>query len=417
LFIRYFILVFVNFSIKIMCISGVRGDFVYLKIYFNSVPRYLRFSSFVNSGYAQVHSKVGNLARQAPQIRGSEAMQAVSKMRMPERVGRGRVDRDENLHYLVGMRVLAGDIGGTKTRLALYEGNRCMREERFSSREFASLTALLKQFSPQGVGRACFGVAGPVRQGRCQATNLPWVVDAQELAKETGIPSVRLLNDLEANAYGLACLGEEEFVTLQEGIPGAVGNQALISAGTGLGEAGLVWDGRTHRPFPSEGGHVDFAPRDALEVELWEYLRALFQHASYERVLSGPGLYHLYRFLVETGKEREEAPLPEGDRPKMITERALAGACPLCLRCVRWFISLYGSEAGNLALKYLSLGGVFIGGGIAPKIAGLMQDKGFMEAFLDKGRLRGVLEGMAVKIVVNDRTALLGAARCAREEA
>jgi glucokinase len=264
---------------------------------------------------------------------------------------------------------------------------------------------------------ACFGIAGPVRHGRCEATNLAWVVDAHQLARELAIETVTLINDLEANAYGIAVLEPKDFVVLNEGAPDEEGNAAVIAAGTGLGEAGLYWDGKQHRAFACEGGHADFAPRSALEIELLRYLLPQFEHVSYERVLSGPGLYNIYKFLRDTGRGEEPAWLTEEmrqhDPSAAISQAALAGKCALCMQALDLFVALYGAKAGNLALTIMAAGGVFVGGGIAPKILGKLTDGTFMAAFTAKGRLKPVLEAMPVRVILNDKTALLGAARCA----
>jgi glucokinase len=229
---------------------------------------------------------------------------------------------------------------------------------------------------------------------------------------------VDLINDLEANAWGLRCLSREEFYTLNPGVQVSA-NQALISAGTGLGEAGLYWDGKSHRPFPSEGGHCGFAPTNSLEDELLLYLRKQFGHVSYERIVSGSGLHQLYRFLIDSGKEKEDpaitALMLQMDPAKVVTEKGKSGECTACRRACQMFMGIYGSESGNLALKMLALGGLFIGGGIAPHFLDFFKEGGFMKAFCDKGRFFTLLKDIPVKVVLNDKTALLGAARFAQE--
>lgn len=320
--------------------------------------------------------------------------------------------------------ILAGDIGGTHTRLALFtvKGERLTSaiEETFPSRAYSGLAEIVSQFMSAhklSVSSACFGIAGPVRHGRSETTNLPWVVEARQLASALGIPIVLLINDLEANAYGIATLEPSEWVVLNAGAPNAVGNAAVIAAGTGLGEAGLYWDGKSYRPFATEGGHTDFAPRTALEVELLRFLLVRFERVSYERVLSGPGLLNIYQFLRDTGRGEEPAWLTEElrhqDPAAAITQAALADQCALCEQALDLFVSLYGAEAGNLALKIMATGGVFVGGGIAPKIIPRLTTSTFMEAFLAKGRMRPVLEAIPVRVILNDRAALFGAARCA----
>jgi glucokinase len=294
----------------------------------------------------------------------------------------------------------------------------------FPSRKYESLDAIVREFVATHTPRlrsACFGVAGPVKYGRVETPNLAWLVEAGQLAHELGLKNVVLINDLEANAYGIAMLATEDFVVLNAGAPVANGNLALIAAGTGLGEAGLHWEGDHYQPFPSEGGHVDFAPRHALEVELLCYLLQQYEHVSYERVLSGPGLYNIYKFLRDTGRGDEPAWLAQqirqGDPAAAISRAALAGSCALCVQALEMFVSIYGAEAGNLALKVLATGGVFVGGGIAPRIIQKLQDTTFMQALVAKGRMQALLEAIPVRVILNDQTALLGAARLAMRQA
>lgn len=318
--------------------------------------------------------------------------------------------------------ILAGDVGGTKVWLAYFEGEQCVAEKKFKSKEFGDFPALLKRFLQEagipGVKAACFGVAGPVKNNVCHTTNLPWSLDAKELRQMLETPSVFLINDLEANAWGLAALTSQEFCVLNPGIV-AHGNQSLISAGTGLGEAGLVWDGVRHHPFACEGGHVDFGPRDDLEIELLLYMKKSYDHVSYERIVSGHGLYMLYRFFVDVKKERENPDieaLKEGEPQREIVNKAMKNECETCIRAVSLFTSLYGSEAGNLSLKFLSIGGTFLGGGIVPNLLSFFQRPEFMQAFVSKGRFASMLKEIPVKVVLNDRTALLGAKRYAQEK-
>ncbi len=318
------------------------------------------------------------------------------------------------------MTILAGDIGGTNTRLALFYNDEILIEQKFLSQKYKSLEEIIQEFlvdKKAKIVRAAFGVAGPVLEGRCHATNLPWVIESSHLASHLGLPSVFLLNDLEAKAYGISVLKESELFMLQSGKTDQKGNRSLIAAGTGLGEAGLFWDGMVHHPFASEGGHTDFAPRDDLEVELLGYLIKKFSHVSYERIVSGPGIYLLYRFLVEKGKEKESEvirkELEKGDPPKEIAKWAREGD-PVCLRALQWFFSLYGAEAGNMALKFLSLGGVYIGGGIAPHWAREMREGPFLSSFLSKGRFRPLLESIPVFVILNDNASLLGCAYVAK---
>jgi glucokinase len=322
--------------------------------------------------------------------------------------------------------ILVGDIGGTNTRLALFEALQESKAPRhtdidiFPSAQYAGLDEIAAIFLKQtgaSVEVACFGIAGPVRDGVSKVSNLPWVVDAREISVKLAIERVSLLNDLEANAHGIAVLESTDFVTLNEGVAGSSGNRALISAGTGLGEAGLLAEGNGYRPFASEGGHGDFAPRNELEIELLRYLLKRWPHVSCERVLSGPGLFNIYQFLRDTGRGSEPAWLAERmqhENPSAaISETALAGTAEICVQALDMFVAIYGAEAGNLALKLMATGGIFIGGGIAPKIASKLRDSNFMEAFADKGRFRSLLESIPVRVIMNDKTALLGAANYA----
>lgn len=317
--------------------------------------------------------------------------------------------------------ILAGDIGGTKTALAWVDEGAMVGSRTYPSADYSSLTEIVREFladaAPNRVRSACFGIAGPIFDGVVKATNLPWVVEANDFVALLGTSSVRLINDLEAVAYGLAAVGDEAFVTLNPGRSGGAGNAAVIAAGTGLGEAGLYWDGRTHRPFASEGGHASFAPRDDIEIGLLQFLRAEHGHVSWERVLSGPGLYGIYRFLRDARRGDEPPWLADRIRSQdpaaVISGCALDHTSPLCEQALRLFASLYGAEAGNLALKTFATGGVFVAGGIAPKILPALTDGVFLEGFLSKGRFRSVLEAMAVRVVVSDTLALLGAARAA----
>ena len=320
--------------------------------------------------------------------------------------------------------ILAGDIGGTNTRLAFFVAKdgrlESMVEATYSSRIYSALDGIVAEFVKAQnipVERAGFGVAGPVRDGRCQATNLPWIVDARQLAVRFSINTVALVNDLEASGYGIATLETSDFAVIQPGNPDATGNAAIISAGTGLGEAGLYWSGTQYQPFANEGGHASFAPVDELQEELLHYLRLQFNHVSWERVLSGPGLFNIYQFLRDTGRGSEPAWLAEeirqGDSSAVISQMALARRSELCERALELFVILFGAEAGNLALKLMATGGVYLGGGIAPKILEKLKRPAFREAFAAKGRMRPLLESMPLRVILNDKAALRGAARCA----
>ncbi len=305
---------------------------------------------------------------------------------------------------------IAGDIGATHTRLALFDPPTTapVAFEVYSSRNHDGLEAMLGEFlkaHPAQVERACFGVAGPVTNGHVQTTNLAWPVDARSIAAMLGRDRVGLVNDLVANAYGIAELGPDDVATLHVGDPSVGGNAAVISAGTGLGEAGLFFDGARHHVFPSEGGHTDFGPRNDAEVALRAHLTRKHPHVSYERVCSGMGLVAIHAFL---GGESAEA--------TAITSAALDGSDPVCVRALEMMIEIYGAEAGNLALKLLATGGVYVGGGIAPRILSKLREGAFMAAFTAKGRFADLLERVPVHVILNDRTALYGAARLARGE-
>ena len=322
------------------------------------------------------------------------------------------------------MRVVAGDIGGTSTRLAWLDGDGSTftvgAEARFASRDFGSLTEIVGRFAGgQGmtVDRACFGIAGPVRQGRVSTPNLPWTIEGADLARTLGLPSVTLINDLESNAYGIPLLGDGDLYVLNPGRSDSAGNIAVISAGTGLGEALAFREGDGYHPIACEAGHADFAPRNELETELLLYLRAEHGRVSYERIVSGPGLRNIYRFLRDVRRVPESPAVAEEmrlvDPSAVISQAAQARTCSLCRQALDIFVSLYGAEAGNAALRYLATGGVYIGGGIAPKIIEALKGPAFMMAFTAKGRLSPLLEAIPVKVILNDRTALLGAGRCA----
>jgi glucokinase len=320
--------------------------------------------------------------------------------------------------------LLAGDVGGTKTLLALFEAggeNRHpVREAALPSRGFPTLEAAVARFladgPPAAIEAACFGVAGPVVDGRCAATNLPWRLDERALAAAIPGGRVRLLNDLVANAHGVLTLPAASLETIQAGTARA-GNMALIAAGTGLGEALLVHDGERHVVVASEGGHADFAPRGELEDELLRFLRREFGRVSYERVLSGPGLVNVYRFLRARGGAAEpdwlRARLEREDAGAVVSEIGLAAGDPVCAQALELFVSVYGAEAGNLALKALAVGGVFVGGGIGPKIRAKLADGTFVAAFRDKGRFADFMAAIPVKLVLEPRAALLGAAHVA----
>jgi glucokinase len=320
--------------------------------------------------------------------------------------------------------ILAGDIGGTHARLALFDvsGGQYAPVSLtvFRSSDYPSLDAIAAKFiSAVHVhpDAACFGIAGPVVNGRVEATNLPWIVESQSMTRQLEIRNVKLINDLEANAWGIPALASKDLVSLSEAADES-GNQAVISAGTGLGEAGMYWDGTNYHVFACEGGHSDFAPRNRLELDLFTYLEKKFGHVSNERVLSGPGLVNIFDFLRDSGRGTSpqwlQDEIQESDAAAAISRAAIQGKCALAAEALNVFISIYGAEAGNLALKLLAIGGMFIGGGIAPKILPWLVDSPtFMQAFVSKGRMQPLMEKIPVKVIVNDETALLGAARYA----
>jgi glucokinase len=320
--------------------------------------------------------------------------------------------------------ILAGDIGATRTRLAAFQTERNKLElvvqKTFKSQQHDGLQEIVSAFvKTEGipVHSAGFGVAGPVRAGRSKISNLPWTIDSQELAAQLRLGSVGLINDLEAYAYGIDALESKDFVTLSEGLgEDAEGNRVVIAARTGLGVAGLYWDGFRHHPFPCEGGHADFAPKNDLEAELAQYMHKKHDHVSCERILSGPGLKNIYDFLRDAGKadepswlqkEMSEAP----DPPALISQLALEHKAAICDQALDIFVGVYASATGNCALNFMATGGVFIGGNIAAKIVPRMQDPMFMNSFLNKGRMRALLADMPVKIVLNDDAGIIGAAQ------
>jgi len=313
--------------------------------------------------------------------------------------------------------ILAGDIGGTNARLAFFDVTdgrfRLVSASVFPSHEYSGLDQIVSKFVDSSNLRpdsACFGVAGPVRNGRVEASNLPWVIDSKRLADE-------LINDLEANAWGIAALAPQDLVALNQVKGTPMGNQAVISAGTGLGEAGMYWDGKRHHIFASEGGHSDFSPRNELEIDLFRYLSARYGHVSYERIISGPGLVNVFHFLRDTGRGTEPQWLTDemshADTAAAISRAALNGSCPLCEQALDLFVSVYAAEAGNLALRLMAVGGVYLGGGIAPKMLPKLSGPLFMHAFAGKGRMQPLLETVPVRVITNDKAALIGAARCA----
>jgi glucokinase len=324
--------------------------------------------------------------------------------------------------------ILAGDVGGTKVDLALYDFNngklKSTREKIYPAKDYPGLEVIVKEFlGSDKVTAACFGVPGPVRDGRLRLTNLPWTLDTRELSAGLVIDHVFLINDLQANGFGIAELADNQILTLNEGDSSVDGNRALISAGTGLGQCFLVWDGHKHIPYPSEGGHADFAPRNEDEIDLLRFLKQEYNgRVSFERIVSGIGLSNVYEFLREVRGMDEPTWLAERiaavpDPNAVITELALTAKSEICEKALDMFVSSYGAEAGNLALKILTVGGLYVGGGIAPRIVEKLKDGTFMKAFTDKGRLSQLLINMPVRIILESRAALLGAASYAEARA
>jgi glucokinase len=327
--------------------------------------------------------------------------------------------------------ILAGDVGGTKVHLALYnfEAGRLVpvRDQKFPAGQYASLDDIVHAFltdpeEKKQIVAACFGCPGPVRDGRLKLTNLPWLLDVRLLQPSLGIEHIFLINDLEANGYGIPELAPESIFTLHEGDATAEGNQGLIAAGTGLGEALLIWDGKTHRPIPSEGGHCDFAARNDREIALLNYLRGTLNgRVSFERVVSGLGIKNVYAYLRDVEKLDEPAwlkhRLETEDPNAVIGKCAEDGSSSICFETMKIFAAAYGAETGNIALKVLATGGMWLGGGIAPKILKTLQNGAFMAAFLDKGRLSPLLQSIPVRVILDDTCALLGAAAYAEARA
>jgi glucokinase len=304
--------------------------------------------------------------------------------------------------------ILAGDIGGTNTRLALFNGGEYPLRIETVRTAGESLTALVDTFlagAAPSVDAACFGVAGTIGDNAASGVNLPWDVDGHEVAASLGAP-VAVVNDLHANARGIEALAAHDLAVLNPGAPRVDGNRVVLSAGTGLGEAGLFWSGSRYHVVATEGGHVDFAPRTELEIDLYRFLADEYGHVSYERILSGAGLANIYRFLTGASS----SPSPADITAEALSDHTSPGSATLDL-----FASIYGARAGNAALAYMATGGVFLGGGIPPKIIGRLRDGAFMRAFVDKGRFAPLLSRVPVHVILNDHAALLGAARIAAE--
>ncbi|MCP4681170.1 MAG: glucokinase [Desulfobacterales bacterium] len=321
--------------------------------------------------------------------------------------------------------VLAGDIGGTKTNIGLFEmgKRRPIRRliEVYSSKDASGLESIIEQFFgkyPVSINHACFGIAGPVINGQCRTTNLPWYVSENRIRKRFKWKRVRLLNDLTATVEGVPLLNSRELLPLNKRVRKAQ-NIALIAPGTGLGEALLVFKEGKYSAVSSEGGHADFSPNTDAELQLWFFLHKQFGHVSKERVLSGPGLFNIYSWFKDSGRYSEPSWLrkriEEIDPAKAVTDAAMNKNTPICVATLNMFVSILGAVAGNLALIGMATGGVFLGGGIPPKILSILQNGLFMEAFVNKGRFEDFLKKIPVRVIINDKAALLGAAKCAFE--
>lgn len=318
--------------------------------------------------------------------------------------------------------LIAGDIGGTKTVVALYSTKSGPRQplssKTYSSKAYDSLEAIVDAFleeEAEEVTHAAFGVAGPVVEGRAEITNLPWMISEQGLAESMGLRGVHLLNDLEAVATAVPILEDEDVYTLNEGETDPHGAIAVIAPGTGLGEAFLIWDGRQHRAFPCEGGHADFGPVGKLQQDLLAFLEPKLGHVSYERVCSGLGIPNLYTFLRDTGRHEEPEWLAQelaqaGDDTPVIVRSAQDGSAAICVATLELFIDILAREAGNLALKVLATGGVYLGGGIPPRILPQLKKSNFRETFSSKGRFRDLLQPIPVHVISRPDAGLMGAA-------
>jgi len=321
------------------------------------------------------------------------------------------------------MKVLAGDIGGTNARFAIIEKDKIIFERHYPSRDFDKFEDIFAVFvkdAPEPVpSSACLAVAGVVEENRVEATNIPWTIDGNDLKKRFGLETIHLVNDFEAAAWGITVLHRDHLVQIGGGKPISDGPKAVLGAGTGLGQAILVSCNKGYKVLPTEGGHVDFAPRNEEEIRLLRYLMKEFSHVSVERILSGPGLVHIYKFLLEEQDSKESVftkqSVHEKDRAAYITQHAVQGTDEMCRQAVRIFCSIYGAEAGNLALKCLATGGVYVAGGIAPKILPILSEGGFRQAFEAKGRMEKVLKHIPTYVVISPQLGLLGAALINRQ--
>ena len=322
--------------------------------------------------------------------------------------------------------ILAGDVGATKTTLGLFRSDGAklspVSVRKFLNRDYGSFDAVLDDFltSRNGWTTVCFGIAGPVLEGHVAVTNLHWDIDISALVTRFSAARVRVINDVEATAYGIDALAADDLLTLNVGVEDPCAPAALIASGTGLGESILLPRGTMRVPYPAEAGHADFAPNTAIEAELLQYLWKRYKHVSWDRVLSGPGLRLIYEFLRDTGRGTEQPALAEKmlteDAAAVISQAALNESCEICTKALDTFTAIYGSEAGNLALRALARGGLYVGGGIAPRIVSKLADGVFLRAFCAKGRMTSLLESIPVRVILNDQAGLLGAARYASSQ-
>lgn len=319
--------------------------------------------------------------------------------------------------------ILAGDIGGTKSNLALYRfsGNqlKLLKEGTLPTKDFRSFSQLMAAFQGHSlppINAICLGVAGPVNKGRVEGTNFSWAIDEEEIKKELGVEVVSVINDMEANAFGLGLLDQKDVEVLRKGA-GIPGNAAIISPGTGLGEAGFFWDGSHYHPFPSEGGHCEFSPRNEFDYQLWRYLKDQFGFVSWERLVAGPGIYHLYRFLLQYRKAEEPQWLKERlrreDPSAVISSCAAMEKFPLCQETLELFLYYLAVEASQVTLKFKATGGIFLGGGILPKIHQVLDREVFLRNYLRSDRMNDLLESVPVTLILNPKASLYGAAFCA----
>lgn len=317
--------------------------------------------------------------------------------------------------------VLAGDIGGTKANLAIFEADKSgislVTTSTYHSAQYPSVIKIIEQFLGENPGyrpqRVALGVAGPVFEGRAEITNLPWYIDIAEITSATGVQQVSLLNDLEATAYGLAGMNDKDFLLLHPGESGVQGNMAVLSPGTGLGEAGLFWDGRCHHPFATEGGHADFSCRNADDMELHDFLLSKYQVVSWESVIAGPAVHDIYNFLTRVKNRPADKALTESfkknDPSALISEAAVTGSDAVCVETMKLFVRYLARECCNLILKMKATGGLFLAGGIPPKIVSLLKEPDFNESLLDCDRMQDLVKKVPVRIVLNDKAPMIGA--------